>query len=183
MIRTKIFIIYDFLNHLRMSYENQGIDKPSSISNSNQQKKSTKAKRLTFSYENNNIKLIDEQRIDKIIPPSTPLTELENKRVNFLLEVSDDKNNTLYRQVIENQIKRDIEIFSNEPKESISRKELSEIKGVFSVVIPDQPEAESLDIFRSRDLTRKTRESILEDIDTNKIFHLNLKSKEASNNK
>ena len=166
-----------------MSYENRNIDKPNSISNSNQQKNNvTKAKRLTFSYENNNIKLIDEQKINKIIPPSVPLTELENKSVNFLLEVSDDKNNTLYRQVIENQIKRDIEIFSNEPKESISRKELSEIKGVFSVVIPDQPEAESLDIFRSRDFTRETRESILEDTDTNKIFHLNLKSKEANNN-
>jgi hypothetical protein len=125
--------------------------------------------------------LIDEQTINKIIPPSIPLTELENKRVNFLLEVSDNKNNTLYRQIIENQIKTDIEIFSDEPKESISRKELSEIKGVFSVVIPDQPEAENLDIFKSRDFTGKARESILED--TNKIFHLNLKSKEANNSK
>jgi hypothetical protein len=49
------------------------------------------------------------------------------------------------------------------------------------VVIPDQPEAENLDIFKSRDFTGKARESILED--TNKIFHLNLKSKEANNSK
>jgi hypothetical protein len=161
-----------------MSYEKHNIDKPNSIPNSNQQKSSTKAKRLTFSYENNNIKLIDEQKIDKIIQQSTPLTELENKRVNFLLEVKDDKNNTLYRQVIENPIKTDIEIFSDQSKESISRKELSEIKGVFSLVIPDQPQAESLDIFSSRDFT-KDRESILKD--TNKIFHLNLKTKETSN--
>jgi hypothetical protein len=162
-----------------MSNKNPDVDPFNSVSNSNQQKSNTKAMRLTFSYENNNIKLIDEQKIDKIIPPSTPLNELENKRVNYLLEVKDDKNNTIYRQVIENQIKRDIEIFSDEPKESIFRKELPEIKGVFSVVIPDDPQAESLDIFSSRDFTNKERESLL--IDENKIFHLNLKSKEHNN--
>jgi len=85
-VSTKIFI-YIFFYFLTMSYENRNIDKPNSISNSNQQKNNvTKAKRLTFSYENNNIKLIDEQKINKIIPPSVPLTELENKSVNFLLE-------------------------------------------------------------------------------------------------
>ena len=94
--------------------------------------------------------MIDEQKIDKVIPPSIPLNELENKHVNFLLEINDDKNETIYRQVIENQIKTDIEIFSDQPKESISRKELSEKKGVFSVLFPDQPQAESLDIFSRR---------------------------------
>jgi hypothetical protein len=176
---TKIFINIHFFKLLTMSNENPAVDKPNSVSNSNHQKSSTKAKRLTFSYENNNIKLINEQKIDKIIPPSTPLPDLENKRVNFLLEVSDNKNNTIYRQVIENQIQRDIEIFSDEPKESIFRKELPEIKGVFSVVIPDEPQAESLDIFSSRDFTSKERELFLKD--ENKIFHLNLKSKEQNN--
>lgn len=176
---TKNLILYIFFKLLKMSNKNPSVDKSNSVSNSNQQKSSTKAKRLTFLYENNNIKLIDEQKIDKIIPPSTPLTELENKRVNYLLEVNDDKNNTIYRQVIENQITRDIEIFSDESKESIFRKELPEIKGVFSVVIPDEPQAESLDIFSSRDFTSKERELLLKD--ENKIFHLNLKSKEHNN--
>jgi hypothetical protein len=150
------------------------------MSDKNQNKYSpTKAKRLTFSYENNRIKLISEQEIEKIIPPSTTSTELENKSINFLLEINDDHNNTIYRQVIENQIKTDIEIFPIHTKEPIIRKNVSEIKGAFSVVIPDHPQAESLDIFQSRDFTIRDKESILKD--TNRIFHLNLKSKETNN--
>ena len=159
--------------------ENQDVDKPNTISNSNQKSNKTKAKRLTFSYENTNIKLIDQQELEKIIPQSTSLTELENRAVNFWLEITDKKKKILYRQVIENPIKTDIEVFSDQSNESIIRKELSEIKGVFSIVIPDAPQAESLDFF-SRTLTTNDRKELTYK-DTNKIFHLNLKSSENKN--
>jgi hypothetical protein len=127
----------------------------------------TKARRLTFSYKGTNIKLISENKIEKKLPPSS---NISNKSGSWF-EVIDDKQNVLYQRVISNPIRTDIEVFSDESKESIMRQKISQIEGVFSILIPDVPDAKSFSLFSS---PVENGEVALQKPAT-KIFQMNLK--------
>jgi hypothetical protein len=127
----------------------------------------TNAIRLTFSYKATDIKLISQNKIEKKLPPSS---NISNKS-GFWFEVIDDKQNVLYQRIISNPIRTDIEVFSNEPKESIMRQKISQIEGVFSLLIPDLPDAKSFSLFSS---PIENGEVALQKAAT-KIFQMNLK--------
>jgi hypothetical protein len=148
---------------------------PSSLATTSSDQKRTNAKRLTFSYEGNKIKLIEQQNIQKIVPPSVTV-DTKNNRSGFWFEVTGDKQDVLYRRIIDNPIKTDIEVFSDEKvTESISRHKVSDIKGAFSIVIPDIPEAEGLDLFGSPIREERGERTLDIKKPSTKIFHLNLK--------
>lgn len=107
--------------------------------------KITKAIRLTFSYKGTAIKLVSQDKVEKILPPSTKISN----RSGFWYEVADDKQNVLYQRIISSPIQTDVEVFSNESKESIMRQKVSNIQGVFSILIPDFPEARTFSLFSS----------------------------------
>jgi hypothetical protein len=107
--------------------------------------KITNAIRLTFSYKGTDIKLISQDKIEKILPPSSNISN----RSGSWYEVADDKQNLLYQRIISNPLQTDIEVFSNESKESIMRQKISQIEGVFSILIPDLPEAKTFSLFSS----------------------------------
>jgi hypothetical protein len=148
---------------------------PSSLATTSSDQKRTNAKRLTFSYEGNKIKLIEQQNIQKIVPPSVTV-DTKNNRSGFWFEITGDKQDVLYRRIIDNPIKTDIEVFSDEKvTESVSRHKVSDIKGAFSIVIPDIPEAEGLDLFGSPIREEKGERTLDIKKPSTKIFHLNLK--------
>jgi hypothetical protein len=148
---------------------------PSSLATTSSDQKRTNAKRLTFSYEGNKIKLIEQQNIQKIVPPSVTV-DTKNNRSGFWFEITGDKQDVLYRRIIDNPIKTDIEVFSDEKvTESISRHKVSDIKGAFSIVIPDIPEAEGLDLFGSPIREERGERTLDIKKPSTKIFHLNLK--------
>jgi len=105
----------------------------------------TKAIRLTFSYKGTEIKLISQDKFEKILPPSSNISN----RSGFWYEVAGDKQNVLYQRIISNPIQTDIEVFTNDSKESIMRQKISQIEGVFSILIPDLPEAKTFSLFSS----------------------------------
>jgi hypothetical protein len=149
---------------------------PSSMATSSSDQRRTNAKRLTFSYEGTKIELIGQQDIQKVVPPSFS-GDTQNSRSGFWFELTGDKQNVLYRRTIDNPIKTDIEVFSDEKKtESISRQKISDIKGAFSIVIPDIPEVEGLDLFGSPIIEEKGERILDVKKLSTKIFHLNLKS-------
>ena len=76
-------------------------------------KQNNKVLRLTFSYEGSNIQLISQQKIEKVLPPSGPSDNSKQNQTGFWYELTDSKNNTLYRQVMDFPIKTDTEVFSN----------------------------------------------------------------------
>jgi hypothetical protein len=148
---------------------------PSSLATTSSDQKRTNAKRLTFSYEGNKIKLIEQQNIQKIVPPSVTV-DTKNNRSGFWFEITGDKQDVLYRRIIDNPIKTDIEVFSDEKvTESVSRHKASDIKGAFSIVIPDIPEAEGLDLFGSPIREERGERTLDIKKPSTKIFHLNLK--------
>lgn len=105
-----------------------------------------RARRLTFSYEGTSIKLIFQQPIKKILPPSDYL-DTKNNRSGFWYEIADENQNILYQKIISNPIETDIEVFPSKSNESIMRQKTSEIRGIFSILIPDFPNTKTLSFF------------------------------------
>jgi hypothetical protein len=93
----------------------------------------------------------------------------------FWLELSNDNRSILYRQIIDNPIRIDTDVFSENPKQSIKRHELVDIKGTFSIVIPNIPDARNFDLFGSPVLSEGMRGL---QKPAAKIFHLDLKEDE-----
>ena len=108
----------------------------------------TKAMRLTFSYDGNEVKLISQQRTEMTVPPSDPLKGY-GKHKGFWAELKNKRDKTLYRQVMHNPTTNDVEVFPETPGESISREPAPKRKGVFVVVVPDTDKGEEVTLFRS----------------------------------
>jgi hypothetical protein len=128
----------------------------------------SRARRLTFSYKDTSIKLISQQQLEKILPPSDNFTK--NNKSGFWYEVADGRKKVLYQKAISNPIETDIELFSNESKESIMRQKTSKIEGTFSILVPDLPNAKTFSLHGNpieRNQTLVQKPSI-------KLFEMNL---------
>lgn len=109
---------------------------------------STKAVRLTFSYDGAAVNLVSQQRVEMAIPPSDPVKAF-GKRKGFWAELRSEQDETLYRQVIHNPTRNDAEVFPVEGERSISREPAPKRKGVFVVVVPDTDKGDTVTMCRS----------------------------------
>jgi hypothetical protein len=109
---------------------------------------SNQSVRLTFSYDGSKIKLLSQQKVDMIAPPSDSVEDFKG-RSGFWFELRDTKGEALYRRVAHPPIEADREVFSNDPKESIQRQPVESPKGVFTVVIPDHEKADTVSLHSS----------------------------------
>ena len=107
-----------------------------------------KAMRLTFSYEGDDVKLISQKRAEMMVPPSDPVKGFD-KQKGFWAELKNERDKTLYRQVMHNPTRNDAEVFPETPGQSISREPAPERKGVFVVVVPDTGKGEEVTLSRS----------------------------------
>lgn len=130
--------------------------------------------RLTFSYEGNDIKLISKQNIEKVLQPPSLQPHIQQGQTGSWYELSDENQRVLHRQIIDNPIKVDAEVFSD-TTDSISRVKLSEIRGTFSIVVPNIPESKNFDLFGSPVISEGIKG--LQKPAT-KIFHLDLKQRQ-----
>jgi hypothetical protein len=106
------------------------------------------AMRLTFSYDGDNVKLVSQQPVEMIVPPSDPLKGFQ-KHKGFWAELKSDQDKTLYRRVMHNPTRNDAEVFSDDPEQSISREPAPKRKGVFVVVVPDTDKGRAVTLSRS----------------------------------
>lgn len=91
---------------------------------------------------------MDRRSVNMIVPPptTTPLTE---KHSGFWFELKDSKGEVLFSRVEYNPIQYDLEIFLGPPNESIVRRPILHPQGTFVLLVPDLPEAESIDLVSS----------------------------------
>jgi hypothetical protein len=102
--------------------------------------------RLTFAYDANGIRLIRSQRVEMITPPSVTPPPQENQ-AGYWFEVRDANGRLLYYRVLHDPLQMDLEIFSNDPKQPITRVPNSNPNREFTLLVPDLPEADSF-VFR-----------------------------------
>jgi hypothetical protein len=129
-----------------------------------------KAIRLTFSYQGDNITLLSRQKVDKFLPATTISVSPQGSS-EFWFELSDPQRNVVHTRSLDNLIKKDMEVFSEDPNNSIHRQKIGDIKGTFSILIPDIPNALNFDIFTSPVIS----DSALMAEQRKNVFHLNVR--------
>jgi hypothetical protein len=102
----------------------------------------TDAVRLILRYEGADISLVSRQRVAMVVPPSEPLDVSLEERSGFWLEVRDEAGNALYRQLMHDPIRHDVEVFSDDPERSVARVPVEHPSGIFSVVLPAPEDAD-----------------------------------------
>src|SRR3712207_91971 len=105
-----------------------------------------RAVRLTFTYEGDEVRLASRQPVEMIAPPGD---ELSGREQGFWVEVRDEKDDTLHRLVMQDPLRRDVEVFSPDPERSVYRAPVEEPSGLFVVVVPDLEEADHVALMSS----------------------------------
>lgn len=105
--------------------------------------------RLNFEYrDRDNIDLISWQRINKVPPPSDPIENYEDES-GWWIVLTDKTGEALYRQIINNPLRVDKELFSYGDETGVSWEvpDMPDEAGEFSVLVPDISVAAHLSIY------------------------------------
>jgi hypothetical protein len=114
------------------------------------------AVRLTFNYQGDEVRLVNWQPMEMIAPPSDRLSEYEGEQ-GFWIEVRSDQEETLHRRVMQDPLRRDIEVFSSDLDRTLVRVPVEKPTGSFSVVVPDFEEADHVALLSSGAPSASTR--------------------------
>jgi hypothetical protein len=104
--------------------------------------------RLTFSYEGDKVSLVSAQSVAMITPPPSPV-RLGEQHAGFWYELRDRQGEVLYQQAMHNPIRTDVEVFSDDPQQSLSRQPVAHPRGTFVLLVPDTPAAHQVALFSS----------------------------------
>jgi len=104
--------------------------------------------RLTFSYEGSVVRLVSRQSVEMITPPASSVPIREGQ-TGFWYELRDQGGHLLYQRAVQNPIRFDVEVFSDDPQQSISRQKVDNPRGTFVLFVPDIPEGYSVVLFSS----------------------------------
>jgi hypothetical protein len=105
------------------------------------------ALRLTFSHKDGVVQLVSKEEVEMTVPPGDAIEKRPQR--GFWAELHDASNNALFRRVLHNPIPVDTEVFSDDPGKTLARAPVAPAEGMFSIVVPNQPEAASLALFSS----------------------------------
>lgn len=94
------------------------------------------ALRLIYEYENGEVKLVSQQRVDVAVPGF----DLSQDAIGDQIEVRDSAGIALTRVAVRNAAPDSVEVFG-EPGEAITRMPDPGAKGAFTVIVPAPPEA------------------------------------------
>ena len=104
--------------------------------------------RLTFKYRGQEIELVSSQTVDMKVPPADPLT-WDERSSGFWVLLRDGGGKSLYRRVSSDPIRTSVEVPSDDPKRPFTRHDVASPEGVFVLLVPDLPQAQSVALFGS----------------------------------
>jgi hypothetical protein len=107
-----------------------------------------RAVRLTIAYRGEQLELISQQSVAMKTPPSDPVESFA-ERTGFWVDLKDERDQTLYRRVMHDPIRQDVEVFSPGPEQTIQRAPVADPQGVFSVVLPEIEAAQAVSLIGS----------------------------------
>ncbi len=100
----------------------------------------TYALRLTFAYQGTALRLADSRRVEMRAPPVVGPAPKPGQS-GYWIQVTDASSRVVYHRSLHNPIAVDIESYTPDRSQTITRVPLSKSEGQFSVLIPDVPEA------------------------------------------
>ena len=101
-----------------------------------------RALRAFFEYKGREVRLVSVQALEMQAPPPQAIFPRSDERGSWF-ELRDQEGRTLYRRVLDNPIREDIEVITDDPDHPLSRT-LTEPEGIFYVIAPDIPQAREL---------------------------------------
>jgi hypothetical protein len=105
--------------------------------------------RLIFEYDGDEVRLVSRQRVDMFVPPTDELEGYEGRQ-GVWVEIRGADGSTLHRRVLHDPVRRDVEVFSEDPAQSIMRSPVERPAGTFFVIVPDLAGADHLALMNSR---------------------------------
>jgi hypothetical protein len=103
-------------------------------------------RRLTFEYDGDQIRLVSEQHVRMIVPPSPP-PEQADALGGFEVLLRDQQDRPVLRFSRTNPIRHDAEVFSPPgTDQSIARVPVDRLRGSFVLLVPDVPGASTLEL-------------------------------------
>jgi hypothetical protein len=108
---------------------------------------SERAVRLIFEYEDDNVRLVSAQHVEMIVPSSDPVEDYA--RQGCWVGLHDAQNRTLFRRVVPEALRNDVEGPSDAPGHPMVRRPLDRPAGTFVVVVPELAEAEAVTVWNN----------------------------------
>lgn len=105
-----------------------------------------RALRLLIEYDGRKLAVRERQQVEMATPPSDPLRGYDGQS-GFWYELRDAKGRVLYRRIVNNPIRYEAE--AHDPETGIRRYPIEKPRGVFAVLVPVLPEADSLVVVSS----------------------------------
>jgi hypothetical protein len=105
--------------------------------------------RLTFRVEGDRIQLVAQEQLAMAVLPSEELGQ-DGPRSGFWHELQDSAGRPLYRRVTSNPLSTGVEIPTGDPEQPLAYEQVPRPAGIFSVVVPDLPEGQSVALFVSQ---------------------------------
>jgi hypothetical protein len=116
---------------------------------SEQEDEAPRALRLTFTYAEGRIELVDRRPIRKRVPsPDAPAGALGDA---LLVQVRDEEGEAVFNRVVVEAIPRDIEVFDPDLPGGLARAAVERPSGVFNVLVPDDEKAAEVVLMSSRE--------------------------------
>lgn len=106
-----------------------------------------RALRLTFIKRGEELALHSVVEVDALVPPGDRTTERDLHGV--WIELRDGRDQSYFRRILHEQLREDTEIFSPNAAASITRIPETRPETVFSVLVPNVPEADHVALFSS----------------------------------
>ena len=116
-------------------------------------KRAGKAVRLTFAYDQDGIRLIDRTKVQK--RPPEPAPEPDVRRAGLTAELRAAGDRATYRQTIDQGLPRDVEVFDPKLTRGVYRSPEPLREGAFSIIVPDDAEAEELVLLTAPEPARR----------------------------
>lgn len=106
-----------------------------------------RALRLTFTYKDGAVHLASRQEVDMTLPPTDPPPK--DGEAGFWADLQDASGRSVFRRVMLNPIPADLEVFSDAKERNLSRVPGGPTEGMFSIVVPNHPDATTLAMLSS----------------------------------
>ena len=103
----------------------------------------TRAMRLIFEYEGNQVRLVSQQPVEMAITGSD-IAKVEQP--GYYVDTRDARDRTLARVPARNAFSASVEVFPEKPGEPISRVDVTQPRGAFTVVVPVPEDADYFSI-------------------------------------
>lgn len=106
------------------------------------------ALRLTFVRQGDQLRLHSKIPVEVMLPPGDPAAEPGDR--GFWLELRDSSDRSIFRRALHDPLPQDSEVFSPDPRQTVSRTPTTHAQSVISVLVPDLPGTETVAVFSSQ---------------------------------